>query len=456
MRYLHFFVLVLLTEFAFAQDSIRISANFYNNTRFSKVVVQKFGIGTFKVATSPLTNNSFTITAPKSIEPGIYRFQYSETENYFVDVIINGNENEIHFEIDANSENRKPNFIKSTENKKWYAYKENEVVLLRKIKALQNFLASFPDQNNKIWVYNNDAYIKLQQLFKKEKQLFIDSNPGFWAKNMVKNQPVYFPDVKKHWKIQDFEAREQFWNTVVTDDSKLQNTPLYTELILDYLRYYMNPEMQFTEEEMVDGFLKSADDIMTAFSKNEDSQKFALQFLQLGFKEMGQENVLQYLDEKYAVIATQCQDDKNKQAFELRMEGYKAMRKGIAAPNITWVTANGKQASLYDLKTDKVLVVFWASWCSHCMEVMPKINEFAKLNQDVAVVAISLDTDFNAYQKQALPLNEMYHYCDYKQWKSKPVVDYYIYGTPTMILLDKDKKIESKFTSEKELFEYFK
>lgn len=90
------------------------------------------------------------------------------------------------------------------------------------------------------------------------------------------------------------------------------------------------------------------------------------------------------------------------------------------------------------------------------MEVMPKINEFAKLNQDVAVVAISLDTDFNAYQKQALPLNEMYHYCDYKQWKSQPVVDYYIYGTPTMILLDKDKKIESKFTSEKELFEYFK
>ncbi|MBE9577580.1 hypothetical protein, partial [Flavobacterium proteolyticum] len=306
MRFFHFLIIVFLTPFVFAQDSIRISANFQNNTRYAKVIVQKFGIGTFKVATLPIKNNLFTVTAPKNIEPGIYRFQYSEIESDFVDVIINGNESEIHFEIDANSESRKPNFIKSVENKKWYTYKENEAILLKKINALQLFLANFPEQTNKIWINNNEAYIKLQQLFNKEQQHFINSNPGFWALNMVKNYPVYFPDVKKHWKIQDFEVREQFWKNIITDDSKLQNTPLYSELILDYLRYYMNPDMQFTEEEMIDGFIKSVDDIMLAFSKNEDSQKFALQFLQLGFKEMGQEKVLQYLDEKYAKIASQC------------------------------------------------------------------------------------------------------------------------------------------------------
>ncbi|MBE9577513.1 TlpA family protein disulfide reductase, partial [Flavobacterium proteolyticum] len=189
--------------------------------------------------------------------------------------------------------------------------------------------------------------------------------------------------------------------------------------------------------------------------KNEDSQKFALQFLQLGFKEMGQEKVLQYLDEKYAKIASQCKDDKNKQAFDLRMAGYKALQKGSNAPNIKWVAANGKEFSLKDLKTDKVLVVFWATWCPHCLETMPKINKWAKENQNVSVLAISLDVDFKEYQKKAIEFDQMYHYCDYKQWDSKPVVDYYVYGTPTMILIDKNKIIESKFTSEKELFEYF-
>lgn len=456
MKFLFFLKFLFLTQFFFAQDSIEIKGSFYNNTKYSKVIVQKFGVGTFNVALIPIINNSILIKAPKNTPPGIYRFQYSEVENDFIDIIINGSEKEIHFELDVNNKDKTLTFIKSEENNKWYAYKLKEDQLLIKISAIQYFLMNFPDQNDKIWLNNFKSYQKLQKLFMSQRNDFLISNSGYWAINMVKNKPIFFPDVKKHWKIQDFEARERFWDKINVSDINLQNSPLYTELILDYLRYYMNPEMKFTEQEMIEGFIKSADDIMNVFSKNEDSQKFALQFLQLGFKEMGQEKVLQYLDEKYAVLASQCQDDKNKEAFEARMAGYKAMQKGTLAPNIFWASSNGKQASLDDINTDKILLVFWASWCPHCLETMPKINYWAKNNPNVSVLAISLDTDFKLYQKQALAFDQMYHYCDYKQWESKPVMDYYVYGTPTMILIDKNKNIEAKFSSDIEMFNYFK
>jgi hypothetical protein len=32
-------------------------------------------------------------------------------------------------------------------------------------------------------------------------------------------------------------------------------------------------------------------------------------------------------------------------------------------------------------------------------------------------------------------------YCDFKKWESKVVQDYYVFGTPTMYLLDRNQKI---------------
>jgi thiol-disulfide isomerase/thioredoxin len=454
MKYI-FFLLLFINQSVISQDSITISGQFLNNTRFSKVVVQKFGIGTYNVASIPIVNNSIRIVAPINTEPGVYRFLYSDVENAYIDVIINGREKEIDFQIDSSQDKISPIFMKSDENKKWYKYKNQEEVFFSKINALQLFLSTFPDQKAKVWINNNKEYKQYQVTFDKERKAFLASSPGYWAKSMVSNNPVYFPDISKHWKIQEYEAREQFWKNIDVEDLRLQNTPLYSELILEYLKYYMNPEMKFTEQEMVEGFIKSADEIMRVFSINENSQKFALQFLQLGFREMGQEEVLRHLDERYALIASQCQDDKNREAFEARMAGYKAMQKGAPAPNIKWMLSNGKEASLMDFQMEKVVLVFWASWCPHCLETMPKINEWAKKNPNISVLAVSLDFDFKAYQNKAIEYNEMYHYCDYKQWESEPVQDYYVYGTPTIILIDENKNIEAKFSSEIEFFNYF-
>ena len=109
------YLLLLLSAATFAQDSIVIQGELKNNSRFAKVVVNKFGVGSFAIAAFPIQNNKFTITAPTDIEPGVYRLQYSQTANEYVDVIINGKEKNITFSLDvlSETEKRKPVFTQS-------------------------------------------------------------------------------------------------------------------------------------------------------------------------------------------------------------------------------------------------------------------------------------------------------------------------------------------------------
>ena len=449
------FYFLLSTFNSFAQDSIRISGELQNNTRFAKVVVKKFAVGSFDIAVVPIKDGKFQIAAPANLEAGVYRFQYSQTSlSEYMDIIIDGKEKEIHFSLDLNEpkETRKPVFTKSDQNKKWYSYQVQEAMQLQKIKALQNALALYPEGKDKIVGQLQKAIAKEQKNQSNSYQKFIKDSQGTWAGNMVANKPVYFTNPKDDWRLQDFEKREHFWDNIHTTNPELINSPLYTEHILEYLKYYMNPEMQFSEDEMNAGFMKSVDTIMQRFGGNPKTQEFALKYLQLGFKEIGNEKVLQYIDEKYQQEIEQCNDSAiDKEAFENRMAGYAAMKEGNQAPNIIFEkqinSSSALAVGLYNIKSEQTLVVFWASWCPHCMEEMPKLNEWAKNNPNTKVIAISLDEDKTAYENAISNFTNLSHYCDFKKWNSKAVKDYYIYGTPTFILLDKDKKIVGKYSS---------
>ncbi len=443
--------------FSYSQDTIVIKGNFKNNTRFAKVIVQKFNIGATNIAVNYIDKETgfFTIKAPKKgFEQGIYRFVYSQHDMQYIDVILDGKESNIYFEFDCNVIEQGPEFIESETNKKWYSYKKNELTLKKDIYTLYSFLVNYSKKDSSLWQHNKEQYTILIKNYYKELEDYLNSSPGFWAEAMIKNQPQFFPDINEHWKINDSVSQDNYWNGINTSSPDLINSPLYSELIIDYLQYYINPLMEFSEKEREEGFIKCIDTIMTVFNSNEEMQKYALSLLQLGFKEMGQERVLQYLDENYSKIAEQCQDDANKAAFEARMKGYQAIKIGAKAPLIE-LKIDNKTYNLETISNEKVLVIFWASWCPHCMKIMPKLNQWALEHPEIKILAVSLDTDETAFNSTIKSFTNMLHYCDYKQWQSKPVEDYYIYGTPTMILLDENRNIETKFLNEVEFVKYF-
>lgn len=132
-----------------------------------------------------------------------------------------------------------------------------------------------------------------------------------------------------------------------------------------------------------------------------------------------------------------------------QLASYATLRVGEAAPNINF----GGASSLYDIDAEEVLMVFWASWCPHSMEEIPQLNSWAAAHPNTKVIAISLDEEQEAFERAVVQYTNLLHYTDLQKWEGKAVQDYYIYRTPTLIRLDKDKKIVRKYTSTAELMQ---
>jgi thiol-disulfide isomerase/thioredoxin len=143
-----------------------------------------------------------------------------------------------------------------------------------------------------------------------------------------------------------------------------------------------------------------------------------------------------------------------------QLETYRAMKKGNTAPDILFrgdnfapdYTPTNFPKKLSDLKSNYTVVVFGASWCPTCTQ---EVSEIAKLytkwkQNNVEVVFVSLDEDKEAYRSFVKDL-PFFSTCDFKKWDSPIARDYYVFGTPTMFLLDDKRKILLRPTSVKQM-----
>lgn len=129
-----------------------------------------------------------------------------------------------------------------------------------------------------------------------------------------------------------------------------------------------------------------------------------------------------------------------------QLETYRTMKVGNTAPDIqfsgTVLSAEKDINRLSDITSKYKLVVFGAGWCQKCTEEIPKIShqyeQWKALG--VEVVFVSLDSEEKAFYSFAekFPFPSL---CDYQMWKSPIVESYYVSATPTMYLLDHERKI---------------
>jgi thiol-disulfide isomerase/thioredoxin len=133
-----------------------------------------------------------------------------------------------------------------------------------------------------------------------------------------------------------------------------------------------------------------------------------------------------------------------------QLESYRAMKKGNIAPDIIFEGdhfAPGYEPTdvpkkLSDIPSSYALVVFGASWCPKCAEELPELTKnYDKWKKHgVEVIYISLDEDKEVHSSFIKPF-PFISYSDYRKWDSDNVKDYCVFATPTMYLLDKQRKI---------------
>ena len=131
-----------------------------------------------------------------------------------------------------------------------------------------------------------------------------------------------------------------------------------------------------------------------------------------------------------------------------QLETYRAMKKGNTAPDIifpdTLVYPSGDfhPKKLSEFKSNYTLVVFGASWCPKCTEEIPAIAKYYNTwkAQGVEVLFVSLDEDLKAFYQFATKF-PFISITDLKKWNSPIAKNFYVFSTPTMYLLDKNRKI---------------
>lgn len=140
-----------------------------------------------------------------------------------------------------------------------------------------------------------------------------------------------------------------------------------------------------------------------------------------------------------------------------QLESYRAMKKGSIAPDLDFepsLFANNTNIlkKLSDRKSKYTLVVFGASWCPQCMEELPEIASLYNKwkSKEVEVVFIALENDKNAFTDFAKTF-PFPSYSDLKKWDSKIVKDYFVFATPTLFLLDNNRKILLRPNSVKQM-----
>ena len=268
--------LAIVNVFSQSQDSIHIQGVFKERICASNLTFNSFSSGFKPITKTQIKANLFYLSLPGTIAAGVYRIQYNtDCGNQFIDVIINGVDRQISFVKNLN--NQFPSFTGSEENSRWSSYRKQIKSQVSKLGILHNFLSFYPSAQDKVVQQVAKAVARERKEYYNNFDNFIKNNKGSWAEKMVANQPYYFSDPAAVPTRRDFIRRDYYWDDINTDDSMLINSPLYSDLIDNFLDYRSTND--YTPAE-VDNYLDvSVAIIMEKFSHNPVTKAFALNYL---------------------------------------------------------------------------------------------------------------------------------------------------------------------------------
>ncbi len=248
--------------------------------------------------------------------------------------------------------------------------------------------------------------------------------------------------------------KHHFWDGVSFTDNRLLRTPIF-ELKLDkYYKTLVAPDPDSIKNEV---------DIMLANSaSNKEMYKYLLTYFVQAYINptyMGQDAVFVHLFEKYINNNDQVDWFTEKYKKYMYDRAYSLMANLIGAPaqNLELVDTAEKPKPLFDISAPYIVICFWDATCSHCKEVVPKVDSMYQhkwKQQGVVIYGVMVDGGKDAWMSYIREnnLRDWIHVYETTAQRdagyaaNKPNFRqlYDVYQTPILYLLDKDKRIIAK------------
>lgn len=371
-------------------------------------------------------------------DPGMYRLEKDKKTG--LDFLFN--KENISIEAERNLGLDGLVVLESKENEVFFDYFRQKREMEGRIGVLSDFLKYYPQPDT---FYNaaSQHLARLQGIFSNYIDSVKTNFPGTLVTRIIQldQLPEIRPGSLDPAAVERY--RSEYFDGVDLKDSLILNSPLLPASVISYLSLYI--EMGAPREVQEKNFMQAVDSLMKFTEGGPEVREMIVNYLIDGFQAYGFESVMAYLVENY-VLGQKCVSDQQEEKLRKRVEGFSKLAIGSTVPDFELTDSQGKIFRLSDTGGKPTLLIFWSGNCPHCEAAMAEIKKlYLEFSGRIRFAGISVDEDEkiwrDAIQKNSLPWINL---AELEGWNGKIIQDYYIYATPTFLVLDKDLKIIAK------------
>ena len=307
-------------------------------------------------------------------------------------------------------------------------------------------------------VLHENNYQKYNKELNQYRENIIKQNPQSMLATLFKSMreptfPFAHPTTRKDSLTNYQFYKDHFWDGVNFMDNRIIRTPFFLPKVERYFRDILVPS--------ADSIIKESDYLLLLARTNDEMYKFLLNWLTDEYiypKYMGQDAVFVHLFEKYHSKGVSSWLNE-KQLTSISNRAYMVMSNliGEKAADLEMVDSTGKLTPLYGVDAAFTVVCFWDPTCSHCREEVPKLDSLyeAKWKQQGVKIYGVLCENEKVKWLQFIKDNNLKDWIHVYQTEEikKSIADaqrpgykqlYDVTQTPTLYLLDKEKRIIAK------------
>lgn len=425
-------LIISLTSFAGEYD-ISLSINGFGGqfTYLTKVE------GDLSIITDTLVSNSFGLFKTKFTdddEVGFYKFIFPQLNNAEIEFIFN-KEN-----VSLSSEVANPSgyiqVLSSKENDLYYQFLAKNAILNNQVSLLEMVYDNYVGEEFR--TQTEEEYQRLVQNYANDIGDLYKRGKDTYVWHVIKSSRIPLPPMLLSQSEKNIFLKAHYLDDVDFSDTLLINSDVFTTATLQYLSIFTS-QIQQSNKNII--FMTAVDSVLVKAQKNNTVYDFIVDFLLGGFESMGASEIVSYISEKYLTEQT-CGSDDNQSTLRRKALSNTELAIGKYMPLELLQTMNYKND--VDFGNENVVVIFWATWCGHCVETVPEIvKQYVSIAKPkYTLVTVSLDTntiDWEQFLDSHKDFTKTKNFIDTDGWDGKVAETYHLYATPTIFFLQKGK-----------------
>jgi peroxiredoxin len=334
----------------------------------------------------------------------------------------------------------------SEENDIFFEYQKSSSELYAEVQKLRQMKAVITSQDSMEWV--NDQIDLVNEKNVSYKLDFLEQHPDHIL-TLVFNASKD-PEIPDSLKGDSREQRKRayqyyknhYWDYIALSDPRLLKTPVFHNKVDNHFNHVVPKHP--------DSIIVEIDRVMQKCAGNDPVYEYLAWYFTATFESasiMGYDKIFVHMVDNY------FRDEKHDWVSETmyanlldRADRIKPVLIGNYAPELVLIDTSNKFRSLYELDNEYVVIFFWTTTCNECkkeLKDLKKLYDSQKL--DMEIFAVNTDTSLTKWKDFIRNKTTGWVHVNGTRSISKDYhILYDIYKTPTIFIIDRNKKIIAK------------